>query len=301
MSTTSTRLRSPFPTVPPYLALGRGAIGVVYPVSDLIVVKTIYLFDNPLPDYEEMVRDSREGISKESKIFDRFIQHGKWHQNIILCYFHSPECIFLERAEDSVYHRVMREEPVGQETISSWTKELISALVWLEHLGVAHGDLRPVNILLDPDMHTKLGDFDCATLFGDYIEAATTPFYKQLDDGTFGIAGATTEQFAFGSCLYFLCTGAEPLVIDSVYPSAQDIDTFGPVIEDCWKGIFPSMAELEHRVNTSDAVLEGQGGWKGVQDLSDMREYQTRSAECQYFLAANRETPVARSCGNERL
>lgn len=52
MHTISTKLRSPFPTVPPHSALGRGATGVVYPVNDVIVVKTIYLFDNPLPDHK---------------------------------------------------------------------------------------------------------------------------------------------------------------------------------------------------------------------------------------------------------
>ncbi len=55
---------------------GHGATGVVYPVSDLLVVKTIYLLNNPLPDHEEMVHYSREGISKESKMFDHF--HRVW-------------------------------------------------------------------------------------------------------------------------------------------------------------------------------------------------------------------------------
>jgi hypothetical protein len=55
-------------------------------------------------------------------------------------------------------------------------------------------------------MHIELREFDCATLFGHCIEAARIPFCKRLGDGSFGVAGATTEQFAFGSCLYFLCT-----------------------------------------------------------------------------------------------
>ena len=166
-----------------------------------MVEKSIYLFDNPLPEHKEMERDSREGISKEREIFDLFIKYGNWHRNIILCYLHSPEYIFLERAQDSVYHYIIRKESVSQETISCWIKELVSVLVWLEHLSIAHCDLRPSTILLDASMHIKLCDFDCATLYGHYIEAAHTPFYKQLGDGSFGVAGATTEQFAYGSCL----------------------------------------------------------------------------------------------------
>jgi predicted SAM-dependent methyltransferase len=68
-----------------------------------------------------------------------------------------------------------------------------------------------------------------------------------------------------------------------------------------WRGIYPSIAELEHRVNTSDTMLEGQSELGGVQKLLEMWEYQTRLAECQNFLTANRERAVTRFCSNEEL
>jgi hypothetical protein len=150
-------------------------------------------------------------------------------------------------------------------------------------------------------MLIRLCDFDCEILFGHCIEAAHTPFYKQLGDGSFGVAGAMTEHLAFGSCLYFLCTGAEPLVNDSVYPPAK----ISPYLDQSLKtaGMAPILRSLsfEHRVNISDTMSEGQNEWKGVQNLLEMWEYQTRSAECQSFLTANRERAVTRSCSNEEL
>lgn len=46
-------------------------------------------------------------------------------------------------------------------------------------------------------------DFDNTCSFGQYIQAANVPYYEQSEDGSFGIAGARSEQGAIGCCAYF--------------------------------------------------------------------------------------------------
>lgn len=50
-------------------------------------------------------------------------------------------------------------EPV--DLVWRWTYRLTSAAAWLEALGLAHGDIRPPNLVLDAEDHLKLLNFDC--------------------------------------------------------------------------------------------------------------------------------------------
>lgn len=53
--------------------------------------------------------------------------------------------------------KVERLEPVSLR--KKWIYDLVQAVAFLESLNLAHGDLRPENILLDRDQ-IKLSDFD---------------------------------------------------------------------------------------------------------------------------------------------
>lgn len=86
-----------------------------------------------------------------------------------------------------------------------WINDLTHAVAFLESLNLAHGDLRPENILLDRD-RLKLSDFDCTAEIGTYFEACTAPYGRLLnskevdqgESGTSGSQGPRTEQFALG-------------------------------------------------------------------------------------------------------
>ncbi|KAM3516464.1 hypothetical protein NHJ13051_009889 [Beauveria bassiana] len=67
--------------------------------------------------------------------------------------FRKSHCIEVKRIEPTTL-------------IEQWATELAGAIAWLESLGVAHGDLRPDNILLDRHDHIKLADFDSVAKMG---------------------------------------------------------------------------------------------------------------------------------------
>lgn len=67
--------------------------------------------------------------------------------------------------------------PISLERQSQWIQQLARVIEWLERLGYTHGDLRPVNILLDAGDMTKVGDFDSKVRIGEpLLLVATAPF-----------------------------------------------------------------------------------------------------------------------------
>ena len=78
--------------------------------------------------------------------------------------------MFLERLGMSLAERLTPIAlPVDPGLEVRWIQQLVSAVAWLEGLGIAHGDLRPSNILLDTSQNLKLIDFDCAVKFGEEL------------------------------------------------------------------------------------------------------------------------------------
>jgi serine/threonine protein kinase len=89
-------------------------------------------------------------------------------------------------------------------------KALAEGIAWLESLGLAHGDLKPENVLVDKQNRVKIGDFDCTNFIGSESEACIPPYGQLLGseagskEGTLGKLGARTGQFALGSLFDYI-------------------------------------------------------------------------------------------------
>ncbi|KAF7506291.1 hypothetical protein GJ744_011864 [Endocarpon pusillum] len=143
--------------------------------------------------------------------------------------------------------------------------ELSNAAAWLESLGYVHTDIRPPNLLLDSRDHLKLSDFDSMAEIGTLADGAAPPWARVLgpeagsEEGTFGLNGARSEQFAIGSILYCMTRGFEPyededfghtestIVIDRLqhmmFPDLHE-GHLDRIIERCWKGNFVLLKDL---------------------------------------------------------
>lgn len=172
---------------------------------------------------------------------------------------------------------VLRLEPTPK--IEQWAVELSGALAWLESLGLVQGDLRPTNLLLDKDDHLKLADFDSSAKIGTENLGLAPPWSRVLGKesgnlhGTYGLYGAQSEQFAFGSILYNLTHGVEPyedkgteaislwhnMMFPELSSSRLDVLTLR-----CWRGEFATLADLAEDV----ANLEG-AKWAATANATD--------------------------------
>ncbi|KAI4189954.1 MAG: hypothetical protein LQ346_005014 [Caloplaca aetnensis] len=254
---------------------GFGSVGIVYQISETVAVK------RPLRESDS----ANEGIRNEYRIYELLSQHQR-NPNILQSFHSIPTANFLAylsggtldarlRQHQTRDHRnlvcdVARKEPRALQR--RWIAELVDAAAWLEHLGYAHGDLRPVNMMLDSQDHLKLIDFNDAAAVGAVFEGYQPPYARVLgeearreDRGTFGYHGPRTEQFAIGSVMYYLTRGFEvydgdgqwfgkghgPKVVGllqkRVFPPTGEEEVDG-VIRGCWYGRFESIQRLKEEV-----------------------------------------------------
>lgn len=151
-----------------------------------------------------------------------------------------------------------------------WMNDLTQAVAFLESLGLAHGDLRPENVLLDRN-RIKLSDFDYTAKIGEPHEACMAPYGRLLNHeesdqgrrGSSGFLGSRTEQFALGSIYYLInygfevygdrCLTEDPynhgcklvdLLQDHVYPELNGDPTIDNIIYNCWHNKYAKVSEL---------------------------------------------------------
>lgn len=162
-----------------------------------------------------------------------------------------------------------------------WMNDLAQAVAFLESLNLAHGDLRPENILLDRN-RLKLSDFDCTAEIGTNYQACMAPYGRILnsnetdqgESGTFGFLGPRTEQFALGSLYYLINYGFEvygdqcltedphehgPKVVDLLqnmeFPKLDGNPLIDNVIDKCWHNKYVTVSELA--AHTKKLLNEG--------------------------------------------
>lgn len=163
---------------------------------------------------------------------------------------------------------VKKLEPIALR--KEWMNDLAQAVAFLESLNLAHGDLRPDNILLDRN-RLKVSDFDWAAEIGTEFEACLPPYGRVLNDnepdhgesGGSGMLGPRTEQFALGSLYYLINYGFEvygdqcltedpydhgPKVVellqDMQFPALHGDKVIDDIISRCWHNGYGKVAEL---------------------------------------------------------
>lgn len=180
--------------------------------------------------------------------------------------------------------KVERLEPLSLR--KEWINDIAQAVAFFESLNLAHGDLRPENILLDRD-RLKLSDFDCTAEIGTDFEACMAPYGRILNSnesdqgrpGTSGFLGSRTEQFALGSLYYLINYGFEvygdrcltedpnehgPKLVDLLqnmeFPKLDGDPLIDDIIEKCWHNKYATIAELAaHTEKIRAGEINGKG------------------------------------------
>ncbi|CAL9104343.1 unnamed protein product, partial [Musa textilis] len=122
--------------------------------------------------------------------------------------------------------------------------ETCSALVFLHSckpLGVVHGDLKPVNILLDSNFVSKISDLGMHRLLARSIGSSTLYHCTHLRKGTFaymdpellssGEITAKSDVYSFGVVLLRLLTGRPAFGVSKVVKEALDMKCLERVLD----------------------------------------------------------------------
>ncbi|KAI4851111.1 hypothetical protein E4T44_02341 [Aureobasidium sp. EXF-8845] len=255
-------MQYPFISLSSHNSISQGGSGSIFAITASIAFKcpNLYKDDGSLTrgDKYEM-KESVKSIENEKMIYGVLKSHP--HPNILYAILCVPGGIFMPRLEMTFATRLAIPCVTDLESQERWINQLVSAAAWLEKLGYAHGDLRPENILIDKFGDIKIADFDATVTIGSELSVATAPFCKVDAGFETSLAGAETEQFSLGSCIYNIRFGVPPysdLGLESPvwrkmfaledYPSTSG-DRYGVVIQKCWKGDFPSISTLKLEID----------------------------------------------------
>jgi serine/threonine protein kinase len=258
--------------------LGRGATGLVYKVTDTMVVKLA-----------RKGADEQKGHANEQRMFEMIEENPGKIPYLIECHHRTPHVTFLQfasggdlavllnkyqkRDEQNGWKVLEITQALDSQDIDRWMEQLCDVAATLERLGLAHNDIRPGNMLLDAERNLKLADLDRGTKVGEDIQVLTEPFGRLLnksegiDAGSYGKAGARTEIFAIGSVFYSLLRGYEPYeteywgddhgVILSEKFQNKEFPHLAESVEDniirkCWHGEYGQVKDLLHEVKSKN-------------------------------------------------
>jgi len=186
----------------------------------------IKIINKDLVEKEETLRNEIEILSKVD------------HPNIVKMHaiFDTPEHLFIvmELMEGGeLYQEIISRSTYSENEAVEIMRQLLSALVYLHDMNIAHRDLKLENLLLQKagQLTVKLADFGLSKLFsgsGDMKTACGTPFYVAPD-----ILLATDEEgygppvdmWAVGILLYILLSGRLP------FSGEEDQELYANIIE----------------------------------------------------------------------
>ncbi|KAF7588612.1 hypothetical protein BBP40_005472 [Aspergillus hancockii] len=299
--------------------VSEGANSYVYEVTPLIIVKV------PKPGPEE-----KERFNRELEVLNILSRHPP-SPYLVTCLLHIPGGVFLEYMRDmSLSWRIQQNHIRNQDTLQvtevekleplplrkQWMHDLAHGIAFLESLNLAHGDLRPENILLNRNQ-LKISDFDCTAEIGSDFDACIAPYGRLLGDeggperGRPGVLGPRTEQFALGSIFYLINYGYEvyddqvfggdpsgkehgPVVLDllqkMVFPELNGEGAIDAVIWKCWHGEYRTIAELAKE--TKRLLVDGEGCdlgggpetvGGGLGDVGDGDDFASQRKLCEDF------------------
>ncbi|KAK7686380.1 hypothetical protein QCA50_010604 [Cerrena zonata] len=83
--------------------------------------------------------------------------------------FETGPCIVSPFLAKGDVHKAMKNMPTQAIPVDRWLLEIAKGLDYLHGEGIAHGDVRGANILVDDSLHIKMGDFGLST----FIDSST--------------------------------------------------------------------------------------------------------------------------------
>jgi len=199
--------------------LGKGAMGRVYKAVDPTIGRTVALKTMRL-DVHGLETDEMLRRFKNEARLAGVLNHG----NIVTIYDAGEQdglfYIAMEYIEGITLHGVLNErKTLSPEEIINISKQICAGLDHAHHHGVIHRDVKPANIMLEPDGTAKIMDFGIAKSGGGLTSTGQvlgTPNYMAPEQVRGHALDGRTDLFSFGVMLYEMTTGEKPFAGNNV-------------------------------------------------------------------------------------
>jgi serine/threonine protein kinase len=193
--------------------LGKGAMGRVYKAVDPTIGRTVALKTMRL-DVHGLETDEMLRRFKNEARLAGVLNHG----NIVTIYDAGEQdglfYIAMEYIEGVTLHSVLNQrKTLPPEDIINISKQICAGLDHAHHHGVIHRDVKPANIMLEPDGTAKIMDFGIAKSGGGLTSTGQvlgTPNYMAPEQVRGHALDGRTDLFSFGVMLYEMTTGEKP-------------------------------------------------------------------------------------------
>ncbi|XP_017782251.1 PREDICTED: triple functional domain protein-like isoform X2 [Nicrophorus vespilloides] len=126
-----------------------------------------------------------------------------------------------------LFNFIAQNDEYTESEVNQYAKQLISALAWLHDKNLAHLDVKPENVMIDPNHVTplvKLIDFgDCVNTSKSVILPPACLEFASPELVLGQPVGRHTDYWAVGVFLYVLLSGVSPFLDDSMEETTANI------------------------------------------------------------------------------
>ena len=252
--------------------IGRGGMGKVFKVRNL------------LSDREEAMKVLLPGVDPSPELVERFLREikvvaGLEHPGIAALRtalrVDNQILMIMEYVEGGSLHQLLQRGRIEVARAVRFARQVLEALRYAHRRGVVHRDVKPSNILVDPEDRVKLTDFGIASRSGDPKltgagMALGSLHYMSPEQMKAEALDARSDLYSLGVTLYEMVTGQPPVQGNSYYAilKAHLEGKARPVVE-LVPGIAPELSYLiekslekapEARFQTAEDFQAALGG-----------------------------------------
>lgn len=201
--------------------IGQGGMSIVYVAMDNRLNKQ-WAVKELKNDGSQSVEMQLKGIEREANILKK-VDHPVLPRIVDIIDKDGTVYVVMDYIQGLALDRILKEEGAQpQENVIEWAKQLASALDYLHSLNppIIYRDMKPSNIMLQPDGRVKLIDFGTAkeykieniadtTALGTRGYAAPEQFGDEQGHGIYK-TDARTDIYCLGATIYHIVTGKNP-------------------------------------------------------------------------------------------
>lgn len=196
--------------------LGNGGMGDVYKAVQLPLERPVAL--KVSRSHENANEEARKRFETEAKAIGKLD-----HRNIVSLYDYGEEnglgYFAMQLIEGPDLFSVIKKTPnLPFSLVVEFGKQIARGLLYAHNNGVIHRDIKPHNILTDPNRGIcKITDFGIAHMFQSERVTMTgmaigTPEYMSPEQAAGKELDAQTDVYSFGILLYEMCAGIPPFM-----------------------------------------------------------------------------------------
>ncbi|MFD8865178.1 serine/threonine-protein kinase [Streptomyces sp. NPDC059590] len=258
--------------------LGRGGMGEVWAGKDRslrrdVAVKLLVLQD--APDSELALRFEREAVAAAQvnhpnavALHDRGVHEGALF-------------LIMEKVEGATLTQHIRDEsPMTAARALEIAYGICAALVAAHQAGVIHYDIKPHNVMINPDGQVKVVDFGIAgfvqTMFtvagSSQLTPAGTPEYGAPEQFLTERGDVRSDLYAFGGVLFALLTGRPPFTGHNALALVRrKLDEDAPPLASLRPDLPPALTALVAELLARDPQRRPESARQVLERLSRLR------------------------------